>query len=327
MPSLYIIEQGSILKKLGERLVIEKDGIPVSEVQLIKVDTILIYGGVQVTTPALNLIFDRGIELSFLTLNGKLKGKVTPVKSKNIFLRLSQYKTYFENVEFRISSSKNILKAKLLSQMSMLKQFEYKYPEVDFFETYNAIDDVLSQINNKNSTSSLMGLEGYATKNYFKAFAKMFRGDIKFSGRNRRPPQDEANALLSLTYVMLTNEISSLLEAIGFDPYIGFYHSIDYGRPGLALDILEIFRVSLCDRFVLSLCNRKEMTSKDFEKKEGGVFLTTDGLKKYFAYYERYMNEKGKNGLNWREKIKTQAHNLSEAFLAQKAFEVNYQEE
>lgn len=321
MPSLYITEQGSSLKKVGERIVIEKDGIIISEIQLIKVDTILIYGGVQVTTPALNLIFDKEIELSFLTINGKLKGRIVPVKSKNIYLRISQYKTYFENQELKIMCSRNIIKSKLNSQKRILKQYEYKYPDVDFSETYDVIEDILPQIEHKNSTSSLMGLEGYATKYYFRSLSKMFRGDIKFSGRNRKPPQDEANALLSLTYVMVTNELCSLLEAAGFDPYIGIYHSIDYGRPGLALDILEEYRVLLCDRFVLNLCNRREITKEDFERREGGVYLKVDSLKKYFAAYEKFMIEKHKDGFNWREKFRNHIYRFAEVFLSQKPYE------
>ena len=147
-----------------------------------------------------------------------------------------------------------------------------------------------------------------------------------FNKRIRRPPTDPVNSLLSFSYVLITNEIHSLLDGIGFDPYIGFYHEIEYGRPSLALDIVEIYRASLVDRFVLSLVNKKVFQKENFLKGDnGGIYLNREGKKKFFREYERMMNRdvdiKGDEvNYSYRELFRKEAYAIEKLLLEGKQY-------
>ena len=138
----------------------------------------------------------------------------------------------------------------------------------------------------------LMGIEGDAARRYFQALGKGFSGPIGFFGRQKRPPPDPANALLSFGYVLLANLIAPLLEARGFDPYLGMLHTVRSGRPSLALDMMEEFRHPVVDRFVLRTCNRRQFSPEDFDKVDGkGVRLKKEGLRRYFREWETYIDD------------------------------------
>jgi len=143
----------------------------------------------------------------------------------------------------------------------------------------------------------------------------VFRHGLQFSGRNRRPPRDPVNALLSYGYVLVGNRILSILEGMGFDPYIGFLHQIDYGRPSLALDILEEFRGPIVDRLVINLANKGILRNEDFEKRgDGGVYLTRDAQKVFFREFEKWMDGKFKvagGELSFRGLLKRQVQRLA----------------
>ena len=137
-----------------------------------------------------------------------------------------------------------------------------------------------------------MGIEGSAARDYFAAFGKMILGGFEFKGRVKRPPTDPVNAMLSLSYTMIFNEISSLLDGLGFDPYLGYFHSVDYGRPSLAADLIEEFRAPAADRLTLYLVNQKIFKHEDFHEnpKGGGIYFRRDALKRYFVEYEQMLN-------------------------------------
>jgi CRISPR-associated endonuclease Cas1 len=153
------------------------------------------------------------------------------------------------------------------------------------------VDDLqtrLSRIDASANLDALRGLEGSAAAAYFDAFAAMVPEDLGFSGRQRRPPRDPVNSLLSFGYVLVGNELQSLLDGIGFDPFIGFFHALDYGRASLALDLLEEFRHALVDRLTISLLNRGIIKRTDFQTTpEGGLYLDQDGKRRYFTEYAK----------------------------------------
>jgi CRISPR-associated protein Cas1 len=135
-------------------------------------------------------------------------------------------------------------------------------------------------------------LEGHGAKAYFDAFAKMLTGEFSFSGRKKRPPTDPVNALFSLSYTLIFNEISSLLDGLGFDPYLGYFHSVDYGRASLAADLMEEFRAPIADRLTLNLVNNRILRQEHFytNPKNGGVYLKREGLRRFFLEYENMLN-------------------------------------
>lgn len=292
MPSLYITEQGASLKKSGERLIVEKDGQVLLEVQCHKIESIFIFGNIQVTTQALAEILEHGIELSFLTQQGKLKGRLVPPESKNISLRMAQYEKANDR-EFCLKMAKIIVSGKLKNSIEVLRRFSYNHPDVELKQEIKTIEDSEERVKDAVTIQSILGFEGYGSKAYFTGFSKMCLKELKFTGRRKHPATDPINALLSFGYTLLLNEISAIVEGMGLDPYLGFYHQIEYGRQSLALDILEEFRQPVIDRFTLALTNKKVFTEEDFilDEESGSLHLKQESMKKYFRQYEEYMNQ------------------------------------
>ena len=312
MPTLYLTEQGSVVRQSGQRVVVEKDGEKLLDVPLFKVETILIYGMVQVTTQAISMLLEAGVELAFLTMDGKLKGQLTPPKAKNVVLRMGQYRRATDP-EFALGMAKQIVRGKVENGLAALRRFRYNHPEIDLAGCEARMQDALATLDRKTAAPTVLGVEGIAAVAYFDGLAKMCLGELKFEGRNRRPPRDPINALLSLGYVLVGNELASLLDGMGFDPYIGFLHGIDYGRQSLALDMTEEFRCPVVDRFTLYLANRNMLRADDFEQRDGGVYLKREGLKRYFAEYEKWMTGKDRSGRSFRDVFKAQANAMARA--------------
>lgn len=325
MATIYLTEQGSKLSKTSKRLVIEKDGQTLLEIPEFKVERVLIFGNVQITTQAMAFLLDNGIEVSFLSLYGKYRGRLSPVESKNAQLRIRQYQKHLDN-EFKVSLAKAIVHAKLHTGRELLMRYARNHPEIDFSQDKIQMEACISQIEHKQSVNSVMGVEGAAASVYFEAFGKILRKELRFEKRQRRPPKDPVNALLSLGYTLIGNEMHSMVCAVGFDPYIGFFHGIDYGRPSLALDLIEPFRHAIIDRFTLYLVNNHILSEKDFEDTgEEGVLLNDDARKRYFAEYEKYMTKEGESNLSdakkgFRDLFKIQAHNLHDAIMGTHEF-------
>jgi CRISPR-associated protein Cas1 len=314
VPTLYLTEQGSKLKKTSKRLVVEKDGKILLEVPEFKVDQILIFGNVQITTQALNFLLSSGIPTSLLSSYGKLRGKLMPVEGKNVHLRIIQVKR-LEDEEFTLSLAKEIVRCKIKNQRSLLMRYSRNHPEMNFKEQASELKKLLDALEARTKVSTVMGIEGRASAVYFEAFGKMFRKELKFERREKRPPTDPINALLSLGYTLLINEASSALAAIGLDPYIGYLHGVEYGRPSLALDLAEQFRQPLIDTLTLSLINKGVLKASDFEEeKTAGVYLKEEARKVYFYHYEKKLQEQiqiHSSQSSYRRLLHQEAHKLA----------------
>ena len=188
---------------------------------LLKIDRILLFGNVQVTSQAVGKLLDEGIEVCYLSSKGKFRGKLLPAESKNVLARVAQYERFLDD-EFQIEVARSIVAGKINNGRALILRYQRNHPEVDFINELQLIDNTLSKLFNNSTVNSLMGAEGTATAAYFRAYSKMFRTEFQFQKRTRRPPKDPVNALLSFGYTLVTNEIFSLLTAHGLDPYIGF---------------------------------------------------------------------------------------------------------
>ena len=280
MERIDVVEQGCTIKRKDIRFVIYKEGVINESVPYFEVNNIILWGRQNITGPALDLAFEKGIDIIFLTLSGKLKGKIQGEKSKNVYIRLAQYELWRDK-EKKLQFSKAIIKNKINNQYKLLKYYGIDVPE---------IIDIKKNVDSANKIDEVMGFEGIASKIYFDYFRLVMQNDFEFNGRNRRPPKDEVNSLLSLTYSMVLNSILCELEVSGLDSYLGFLHAIKYGREALALDILEEFRQGFCDTFVIRLINRKEVKKEDFiYSEEEGMKFKQEAFKKYL---EKYNNEK-----------------------------------
>lgn len=316
MKVIYVTQQGSVIGKTSRRLRVSKKGKTLAEVSVIGLDGVVLFGNVQVTSQAVGFLLDNQIQLSFLSSKGKYRGTLVPAQSKNVLLRVAQYERYLDE-EFQRLHASVIVKAKLKSAKSLMNRHIKNHPELDFQMELSALDSALKELEKQPPISGLLGIEGQATAKYFRAFGKMVRGEFSFSSRSRRPPKDPVNALLSFGYTLVTNEIFSLLLATGFDPYIGYLHGIEYGRPSLALDMVEEFRHSLVDRFTLYLINNRIISAADFaERDDGGFFLEPASLKKYFEEYEKRMNhflltQETDREVSYRQILRRQVRKLS----------------
>ena len=316
MSTLYLLEQGAKLVKEHKKLVVEKDGKVLLEIPEFKIDRVLLFGNVQITTQAMKFLLESGIETALFNIYGKLVGKLTPIESKNVFLRVAQYECS-KDENFKLSIAKTIVEGKIKNAKVMLQRYVRNHPdEIDFNELLKNLDSCLEELPNKTKVSTVIGIEGRSSAIYFDAFGKMFRKELQFTVRTRRPPLDPVNSLLSLGYTLITNEMFSLVSAIGFDPYIGFLHGLEYGRPSLALDLIEEFRHAVVDRLTLELINKETLKLDDFETKEEGVYLKDDARKKYFFYYEKRIltciqDNDTKEEINFRKIFLKQVQNFS----------------
>ena len=291
MANLYITEQNSILRKTGDRLLVHKNDEILLDVQCHKIDAVLIFGNVQFTTQAVHELFEHGIEMAIFSRNGKLRGQITSPATKNIFLRIKQFEKYNDEA-FKLKLSKQIVASKIFNCLQLIRSFSYNHPKLELGPYLDQLQAYLGRVEKAGRVDQLLGFEGGAAKIYFTAFGHMVRGDFSFSGRVKRPPTDPVNAILSFSYTIVFNEISSLLDGIGFDPYLGYFHKADYGRASLAADLIEEFRAPVADRLTLNLINNRIFQPDDFHTnpKGGGVYLNRDAMKRYFVEYEKKLN-------------------------------------
>jgi CRISPR-associated protein Cas1 len=294
MPPLYLTEQGSTLRKEGQRFVVTKDGQTLLTVPAFKVDAVLIFGNVQLTTQAIAFLLESGIDTGFLSLRGRLKGKLIPLEGKNVLLRVKQFERA-RSEGFKASVARRIVSAKLRNARALLMRHARNHPEAELSREIDELAVLANRVEaaapEEPTLDRVRGLEGQGSAVYFRGFAKMLRSELRFEGRSRRPPKDPINGLLSLGYSLLTQELIGLISAHGFDPFVGFYHELRYGRAGLALDLVEEFRHPLIDALVLRLVNKRVVQSDDFSRRseDGAVMLKPEALKRYLAQYERQM--------------------------------------
>ena len=287
MTVLYVTEQHAILRKTSDRIRIEKGGALLAEVPCLHLESILLFGNIQITTQAMVELLDHGIELALLTLSGRLRGQLTPPKAKNVVLRMRQYAAALDETA-ALAIAREMIAAKLENSLAVVERFRANHEGVIEHGALEPIADALAQVPAASSLATLRGLEGAAAAAYFPLLAAMVPVELRPPRRERRPPPDPFNALLSFGYVLLGNELQALLDAMGFDPYVGLLHQVDYGRPSLALDLLEELRPAFVDRLSVGLLNRQILRETDFTTDPGrGVYLRRERLPAYFTAYEQ----------------------------------------
>jgi CRISPR-associated protein Cas1 len=289
MATLFITEQGATLRKEANRLVVERDDVRLLEIHDFKVERVVIFGNVQITTQAMTFLVERGIDTTFLSLHGKLKARLVPIESKNSLLRVRQYELTHDSA-FALSTAKAIVTAKINNCADLLKRHQRNHDGSDFRLELSQLSFLAEEAAARHSLDSLRGIEGQAAAVYFPGFGKALRRNLQFTKRTRRPPRDPVNALLSFGYTLVYGEAIASLSSVGFDSYLGFYHSFHYGRCSLALDLMEEFRPLIVDRLVLKIINLEVVKSDDFETDPNtGVNLKPGARKRFFREYETVM--------------------------------------
>ncbi len=286
---LYVQEQGAKVSLVGEELVVRGKGGEV-RARLSNVSHVSLFGNVQMTTQALRATLERGLSVSFLSTGGWFYGRATGVDSKNVELRVAQHRA-MADPEVCLRLARGIVASKIRNCRTLLRRNHDEPSEV----TLSELEQLAKKAERVESIPSLLGIEGTAARSYFGAFAGMLKGAaaaaFDLDGRNRRPPKDPINALLSLAYAMLTKDLAHVAADAGLDPLLGFYHQPRFGRPALALDLMEEFRPIIGDSTVLSALNTGVVTEADFLVHPTGVALKPAGRRRYLLAYERRLDQ------------------------------------
>ena len=286
--TLYITSPDRYLSLDGENIVINEHEKIIGRVPLHNLDGIVTFGHTGASPTLMGKCAQKGIDICFMSMNGKFLCRTQGEVSGNVLLRRSQYRLV-DDEESALEIARNMIAGKLFNSRWVLERTIRdhglridcnKFKEKSIF-LYESLKNVMSV----QSMDSLRGIEGEAASLYFSVFDDMIlqqKEDFYFMGRNRRPPLDNVNAMLSFAYSLTTGMCTSALEAVGLDPFVGFMHTDRPGRRSLALDLVEEFRAVMCDRFVLMLINKRIVSPGDFEKRENGSVIMTDSARQAF---------------------------------------------
>lgn len=286
--TLYVTSEDSYLALDGENIVVLDKEREIGRLPLHNLEGIVSFG-YRGTSPALmGACADRNISLCYVTPNGKFLARVTGSVKGNVVLRKRQYEASLDE-KVSLGIAKNCITGKVYNARWVLERATRDHSmQIDTEKVKRAsglLKGAAVAVQNSESMDQLRGYEGEAASVYFSVFDEMIlqqKKDFIFTGRNKRPPTDYVNAMLSFVYTLLTNNIASALETVGLDPYVGMMHTERPGRVSLALDLIEELRPVLADRFVLSMINKKVVSAKDFLKKENGAVLMKDDARKRF---------------------------------------------
>ena len=291
---LYLNTQGARVGKSGGVLQVKDERTVVQEVRIGEICQVNVMGNVQLTTQAVQALCEAEVPICYFSMGGWFYGITTGLNQKNVFLRRSQFRLA-EQDYFAISLARRLVEGKIRNQRTLLQRNHIEPRR----ETLEGLKEMAHRAGRTDTLEELLGIEGNAARLYFGDFSGMIKPDeegqgadltFEVAGRNRRPPRDPINALLSLGYSLLAKDLTVACYAVGFDPYVGFYHQPRFGRPALALDLMEPFRPLIVDSAVLTAVNGGMVTARDFVRVGGSVALTPAGRKAFFRAYELRMD-------------------------------------
>ncbi len=289
---LHVQHQGARIRKDGEVLQVFDGEEVLAEARLVEVSQVALFGGVQVSTAVIHELCRREIPICYLTQGGWFYGITHGMWHKNVELRRRQYGTA-ANPDACLALARRFVQGKIANCRTLLRRNHPDPPE----GTLRELKDDIDRAGRAGSLETLLGIEGTSAHRYFAHLGGMLKGGqegpegFDFQQRNRRPPRDPVNALLSFAYALLTREWTVTLLSVGFDPYLGFFHQPRYGRPALALDLMEEFRPLIADSVVLTAINNAEVQKDDFIRAMGAVSLTPEGRTRFLEAYERRMSQ------------------------------------
>ncbi|MGO9596494.1 MAG: CRISPR-associated endonuclease Cas1 [Isosphaeraceae bacterium] len=296
---LYLNTQGLHVGKSGNVLKVKEKDTVLQEVRIGETCQVSLFGNIQLTTQAVQTLCENEVPICFFSQGGWFYGVTHGLGVRNIALRREQFRLA-DDAGFRLRLARDLVVGKIRNQRTMLQRNHVEPPAAKIAQLKCLCDDAESA----ESLEQLLGLEGNAARIYFELFSGMIKaGDpedgpdakpsdfpFDFTHRNRRPPKDPVNALLSLAYSVLAKDLTIVCHAVGFDPFLGFYHQPRFGRAPLALDLMEPFRPLIADSAVLSAINTRMVAPRDFIRAGQSVALRPDGRKAFFRAYEQRMD-------------------------------------
>lgn len=310
MGAVYLTRQGTTLRRKDDNLALFRGGRLEERVPAEQVDRLVVLGNVTLAPSAVAFVLTRGIDTVFLSWTGRYLGRLRGGANRNVFLRLRQY-ARMDDAPFRLGLARAMIGAKIRSQAAVCAARLKNGPDRLVAAGRRMLLEQAAAAIAAPDPDTLRGCEGRAGAVYFRCFGEMVAGSgFLFSGRNRRPPRDPVNVLLSLGYTLLLGALEREVEAAGLDPAVGVFHELVYGRPSLVLDLQEEFRAPAVDVLVLNACNRRQVRPTDFYfpdrmadvaadleefaelKREAAVVLTFEGYRKFIGLFEQRMQER-----------------------------------
>lgn len=289
--ALYVQGQGHSVGLKGEVLEVRDRSAVVNKARMMQISQVNLFGNVQISAQALRELAAREVTVLHLSYGGWLTAVTTPPPHKNIELRKRQFEVS-QNLNLCLQLARAFVSGKIRNSRTLLRRNARELPE----GVIHRLAESRRRAERADALDRLLGIEGTAAREYFACFTRMIKTNLEsaerfdFRSRNRRPPRDPVNALLSFLYSLLTKEMVVTLVGVGFDPYLGFYHQPRYGRPALALDLIEEFRPLIADSVVIGLINNGEVRPADFIERAGAVALKPDGRKRVLDAYERRLD-------------------------------------
>ena len=284
--TLYVTTPDAYLALEGENVVIQKGGEELRRIPLHNLDGIAVFGYTGASPALMGACAERGVALTFLTMHGRFLARVCGQEHGNVLLRKEQYRVS-DDEEKSAAISKGILTGKLFNSRWVveraIRDYALRIDAEKLKHVSENLAEALKKLQAARTLEEIRGVEGEAATQYFSILDDLTlqqKEQFFFQSRNRRPPMDNVNALISFVYTLLAHDTASALETVGLDPYVGFLHRDRPGRISLALDLMEEFRSILADRFVLTLINTRQVNGKGFIKKEDGAVLMDDDTRK-----------------------------------------------
>ncbi len=317
MPPLYLTRQLAKIRIRKGRLLVEHEGETLLHSPLGHVSEVVLFGNIGLTTPAIGTLLARGIDVVFLSEDGVFKGRLSSGLTPHVPLRKAQYRA-LEEEAFKLEMARGFVQAKLRHQRALLQRHNRQRQDPDIAACIEQLHAALGELPRRTQLSSLRGQEGSAAASYFRGLRALLSPVWHFEERNRRPPRDPVNVLLSLGYTLITHIAASAVETVGLDPYAGFLHEVAYKRPALGLDLVEEFR-PVVDGIVLWACNSGRVTPDDFSEgpSERPVLLSPEGRKRFLQAFEqrlerRYLHPLRQVRLPLRQCILEQARQIAD---------------
>ncbi len=280
---LYVQTQGSYLRREGETVVVERDRTVVARIPIHTLSGIICFGNVLCSPFLLGLCGERGVHVSFLSEHGSFLARVEGPVSGNVLLRVAQMKAMEDPVHV-CELAKSFVAGKILNSRTVLQRRLRDHGDDQSCErVVEELARLVRKLRIETEIDAVRGLEGEAAAHYFETFNSLLvsqKDAFAIRNRNRRPPRDPMNALLSFLYTLLAHDCTGALEGVGLDPQVGFLHALRPGRDSLALDLMEEFRAPLADRMALSLVNLQQLGPRDFKTSESGAVEMTDNARK-----------------------------------------------
>lgn len=285
MAILYITQQGAMLHKSGNQILVKKEREVLQEIPIVQLDEVVIFGNGHITTPTMGYLLSKNIPVSFLSSRGKYKGKLQPPYAKDTLIRQQQYAVASDPPQC-LELAKCFVRGKLTNAMRFCQRQRTQNDQVK--SAILSTRQILEKLEGAKNLESLLGYEGAGAAAHYQAFRQFLAHDWGFTTRQFRPPPDPINAMLSLGYTLLHNHVYAFTNVVGLDPYCGYFHQPKHGHAALASDLMEEFRQIIVDGYVLSLVNNNRIKPKDFEKTNNGIRFTKEALDRFLTgYYGR----------------------------------------